>query len=64
MFRNYNLFELCDRLKFKGSEEPLPEALIWFLFTGELPTEAETGSVIESLHRRSEIPKETQALYG
>jgi citrate synthase len=62
MFRNFNLFELCDRLKFKGSEEPLPEALIWFLFTGELPSESETNSVIESLHRRSEIPAETQAL--
>lgn len=62
MFRNFNLFELCDRLKFNNSEEPLPEALIWFLFTGELPSESETNSVIQSLHRRSEIPTETQAL--
>ena len=62
MLRNYNLFDLCEKLKFKGSEEPLPEALIWFLFTGELPSESETHSVIESLHRRSEIPQETQNL--
>ena len=62
MFRNYNLFELCDKLKYKGSEEPIPEALIWFLFTGELPTEQETKFVIENLNKRSAIPDETKKL--
>ena len=63
MFRNYNLFELCDKLKYKNSEEPIPEALIWFLFTGELPSEQETKSVIESLHKRSAIPEDIKKLY-
>jgi len=62
MFRNHNLFELCDKLKFKGSEEPIPEALIWFLFTGELPSEQETSSVIDSLNKRSVIPQATKSL--
>jgi hypothetical protein len=62
MFRNDNLFDLCYKLKYKGSEEPLPEALIWYLFTGELPSESETHSVIQSLHRRSSIPQDTQNL--
>jgi len=62
MFRNYNLFELCDKLKYNKSEEPIPEALIWFLFTGELPSESQTKSVIENLASRSQIPQETVKL--
>lgn len=53
LLRNHNLFDLCDHLKYKKSNEPLPEALIWFLFTGEIPTELETESVIEDIHRRN-----------
>jgi citrate synthase len=53
LLRNHNLFDLCDHLKYKKSNEPLPEALIWFLFTGEIPNESETASVIEDIHRRN-----------
>lgn len=62
MYRDFNLFELCEKLKYKGSDEPIPEALIWFLFTGELPTENETTSVIHNLNKRATIPQETKNL--
>ena len=53
------LIKLVEKLKYKGSQEPLPEALIWFLFTGEIPSEEETKSVIDSLNQRSKISDET-----
>lgn len=53
LLRNHNLFDLCSELKHKKSNEPLPESLLWFLFTGEIPTELETESVIEDIHRRN-----------
>jgi len=62
MYRDYNLFELCEKLKFRNSEEPLTEALIWFLFTGEIPTAEQVEFVIKNIHERSKIPAETEQL--
>ena len=62
MYRNHNLFELCEKLKFRGSEEPLPEALIWYLFTGEIPTNEQVEFMIKNVHERSALPKETEDL--
>ena len=42
MLRDNNLFDLCDKLKHKGSEEPLPEGLLWLLYNNEIPTEKQT----------------------
>ena len=53
LLRNQNLFDLVNTLKYKNSEEPLPEALLWYLFTGEIPTEKQTESVIEDIHKRN-----------
>ena len=66
MLKGRNLFDLCDTLKYKGSEEPLPESLIWYLFTGELPNNSQTESVIADIHRRNrEIDfSETEKLLG
>jgi citrate synthase len=54
LLRNHNLFDLVKTLKFKDSEEPLPESLLWFLFTGEVPNEKQTENVIEDIHRRNQ----------
>lgn len=54
LLRNQNLFDLVKTLKHKNSEEPIPEALLWYLFTGEIPTESQTESVIEDIHRRTQ----------
>ncbi len=62
MFRKHNLFELCEKLKFFGSEEPIPEALIWYLFTGEIPKESEVKFLIKSMQERSKISKEVETL--
>jgi citrate synthase len=62
MYRGQNLFEVCEKLKYKGSEEPVSEASLWFLFTGELPNEKQTESVIQNIHHRSKIPTETEQL--
>lgn len=52
MLRGRNLFDLCEHLKYKGSEEPVAESLLWYLFTGEFPTDSQTEFVIHDLHRR------------
>jgi len=62
LYRSHNLFELCEQLKYKNSAEPLPEALIWYLFTGEVPNEHQVESVIKEVNKRSHLPKETEAL--
>jgi citrate synthase len=62
MYRGHNLFEVCEHLKYKNSAEPLSEALLWFLFTGEIPNEKQTEFLIKDIHRRGVIPKETEAL--
>ncbi len=62
LYRSHNLFDLCEQLKYKNSVEPLPEALIWYLFTGEVPTEQQVESVIEEVNKRSALPKETEDL--
>jgi citrate synthase len=62
MYRQHNLFDLCETLKYKGSKEPLPEALIWYLFTGEIPNEAQIESTIKEINDRSSLSKETEAL--
>jgi citrate synthase len=56
LLRNHNLFELCDTLKFEGSDEPLPEALMWLMFTGEIPNKTQITQVMaEVSHRATSI---------
>ena len=62
MYRDNNLFDLCEKLKFFGSEEPIPEALIWYLFTGEIPTADQTKFLIKNMQGRSQIPAEVENL--
>ena len=37
--------------------EPLPEATLWYLMTGEIPTDAQVKALTEDLHKRAEVPK-------
>jgi citrate synthase len=61
-YRNRDLFKLCEDLKFKGSDEPVPEALLWYLFTGEIPNEHQVDFMIKNVQERSSIPVETESL--
>lgn len=62
LYRSHNLFDLCEELKYKNSQEPLPEALIWYLFTGEVPNQEQIESTIKEINIRANIPTETEEL--
>jgi len=56
-FRGLSIPECQQQLpKFKGGEEPLPEALLWLLLTGEVPTDAQAQSISEEFAKRSTVP--------
>jgi len=40
----------------RGRGEPLPEATLWFLMTGEVPTDEQVKFMTQDLHERSKIP--------
>merc|ERR1711907_376421 len=60
-FRGYTIPELQELLPdIKGSNsadnEPLPEALLWLLLTGEIPTASQTRGLTDDLHSRAKLP--------
>jgi citrate synthase len=56
-YRGLSLYECNNQLpKAPGGECGLPEAAFWLLFTGEIPSEADTKAFTEELHRRSGVP--------
>lgn len=62
-FRGYSIPEVQKLLpKAHGGKEPLPEALIWLLFTSEIPTAQQTESVRADLMNRAELPAHVKAL--
>lgn len=55
-FRGLTIPECQERLpKAKGGKEPLPEAMLWLLITGEVPTQAQTEALTQELHKRAVI---------
>jgi citrate synthase len=46
----------------KSGMEPGPEALLWLLLTGEVPTTAQAKSVTKELHARSKLPAHVETL--
>ena len=62
-FRGYSIPELQSSLPgAKKGGEPLPEGLLWLLFTGDIPTAAQVTSVTELLRARSKLPATVQAV--
>jgi len=56
-FRGLTIPECQKRLpKAKGGEEPLPEALLWLLLTGDCPTQNQTQMLIDDLNKRAPLP--------
>ena len=41
--------------------EPMAEAVLWLLLTGEVPTTAEAAGLTKELHARSELPAHVEA---
>jgi len=58
-FRGHTIPELQQRLPsatgVKG-EEPGPEALLWLLLTGEIPTAAQASALTAEIHSRAKLP--------
>jgi citrate synthase len=65
-FRGFSIPELQQKLPtFKGPAgqgEPIPEALIWLLLTGDVPTVEQARSVTEELRHRSKLPAHVEPL--
>lgn len=62
-YRDKDLYEIRDQCpKAPGGNEPLPEAILWLLLTGEFPNEKELEQFQDELYRRGRIPEETENL--
>eukprot|EP00298_Acanthocystis_sp_HF-20_P030302 c941_g1_i1.p1 GENE.c941_g1_i1~~c941_g1_i1.p1 ORF type:complete len:472 (-),score=126.17 c941_g1_i1:56-1471(-) len=62
-FRGLTIPQVQEKLpKAPGGEEPLPEALLYLLLTGEIPTVQQTKDLSHELALRSEIPLHTKKL--
>lgn len=56
-FRGYSIPELQAALPAaKAGGEPLPEAMLWLLMTGKVPTQAQTEMVVADLKHRAKMP--------
>lgn len=64
-FRGYTIEE-CQKLLPPASGqpggEPGPEALLWLLLTGEVPTVAQTQALTNELHSRAEVPAHVEEM--
>lgn len=62
-FRGHSIPELQKTLPAAiDGGEPLPEALIWLLLTGEVPTKAQADSLTAEFHSRAKVPKHVKKL--
>ena len=53
-FRGYTIPECQEKLpKAEGGKEPLPEAMLWLLLTGEIPTVEQTKALNAELQKRA-----------
>eukprot|EP01114_Cavostelium_apophysatum_P017300 TRINITY_DN510_c0_g1_i1.p1 TRINITY_DN510_c0_g1~~TRINITY_DN510_c0_g1_i1.p1 ORF type:complete len:497 (+),score=147.95 TRINITY_DN510_c0_g1_i1:79-1491(+) len=57
-FRGYSIPELQKLLpKAPNGQEPLPEGILWLLFTGEVPTTAQVAELSKDLASRGKVPQ-------
>ena len=62
-FRGYTIPELQEKLPaFKEGGEPTPEALLWLLLTGEVPTKAQADALTQDLHARAKLPAHVEPM--
>lgn len=56
-FRGYSIPQIRKMLPTApGGEEPLPEGLLWLLFTGDIPTAEQVASVSKTLAAHADLP--------
>ena len=64
-FRGHTIDDLQETLPtYSGdqNDEPLPEALLWLLLTGEIPTKEQTEGLTKDLHARAKLPSPVEPL--
>lgn len=64
-FRGLTIPELQQKLPAasgKAGDEPGPEALLWLLLTGEVPTAAQSQALTEELHARAKLPSHVESM--
>jgi citrate synthase len=62
-YRGKDLYEIRDESpKAPGGNEPLPEAVLWLLLTGEFPNESELKDFQHELFRRGQLTEDQEKL--
>lgn len=62
-FRGHSIPDLQKALPAaKEGGEPLPEGLLWLLFTGDVPTKEQAQAVTEMLRERSQLPAHVKSV--
>ena len=62
-FRGYTIPELQDKLPgHLDGGEPTPEALLWLLLTGEVPTKEQAQALTNDLHARAKLPAHVEPM--
>jgi citrate synthase len=62
-FRGFTIPELQEKLPtYIPGGEPTPEALLWLLLTGEVPTQAQANALTAELHSRAELPAHVEPM--
>jgi len=63
-FRGYTIPQLKAKLPkaLDQGGEPIPEALLWLLLTGDIPSKEQTATLTAELHRRAPLPSHVEGL--
>ena len=64
-FRGHTIPELQEKLPSfsgKAGDEPTPEALLWLLLTGDVPTKAQADGLTKELHARAQLPAHVETM--
>uniref|UniRef100_A0A7S2FY07 Citrate synthase n=2 Tax=Haptolina brevifila TaxID=156173 RepID=A0A7S2FY07_9EUKA len=62
-FRGFTIPELQEKLPgFQPGGEPTPEALLWLLLTGDVPTKAQADALTAELHSRAQLPAHVEPM--
>jgi len=57
-YRGHDLFQIIEKCpKAPGGTQPIPEAILWLLLTGEFPNEAEIKDFKDELFKRGSLTK-------
>lgn len=60
-YRGHSLYEICELCpSCNDGGQPIPEAVLWLLLTGEYPHEEELNAFVKEVNQRGQIPKRVE----